>query len=78
MTEHDGAIPCTERINVQLREVMEHEETLTPRTNHRCIGQLPCPGLNIDVPAHGVGGGKVPQLLKHLQPSNISRMHNEV
>ena len=78
MTEHDGAIPCTERINVQLREVMEHEETLTPRTNHRCIGQLPCPGLNIDVPAHSVGGGEVPQLLKHLQPSNISRMHNEV
>jgi hypothetical protein len=65
MTEHDGAIPCTEKINVQLRDVMEPEETLTPRTNHCCIGQLPCPGLSIDVPARGMGGGDAPRNVRY-------------
>jgi hypothetical protein len=78
MTEHDGTIACAERINFQLRDVMKHEETLTPRTDHRCIRQLPRPGLNIDVAAHGMGGSQVPQLLKHVHPSDISRMHDEV
>jgi len=78
MNEHDGIVACAKRINVQLRDVMKHEETLTPGTNHRRIRQLPCPWLNIDVAANGMGGGEVPQLLKHVRPPDISRMHDEV
>ena len=57
---------------------MEHEEALTPGMNHRHIRQLPCPGLNIDVAAHGMGRGEVPQLLKDVQPSDISRVHDQI
>ena len=78
MTEHNGTVPCGERVNCKLRDVVQHEEMLTPRTNHCGIRQLPRPGLNIDVAAHRMGRGEVPQLLKHFSTSDVPRMDDEV
>jgi hypothetical protein len=51
---------------------------MTPRTNHCGNRQLPRPGLDIDVAAHSIGGGEIPQLLNHLSPSNIPGMDDEI
>jgi len=31
MTEHDDAVPCGDRINRQLRDIVQHEEKLMSR-----------------------------------------------
>jgi hypothetical protein len=78
MTEHDGTVACAKRIKFQLRDVMQHEDTLTPCTNYRCIRQFPRPGMNINVAAHRMSGGELPQALEHVPASNVTRVDDEI
>jgi len=41
-------------------------------------GQLPCPGLGIDVAAHGIGRRNLPKAVEYLGPAHIRGVDNEV
>ena len=75
--DHRGELDCR-WIQIELGKIVQDPEQEWPYRDGFGRGQLPCPGLGIDVAAHGIGRRNLPKAVEYLGPAHIRGVDNEV
>ena len=78
MSIHDRGVANSRRVDIKLRNVVQHMEHEPADLHIGCRRKGTCPVRLVDVPAHHEGGSKLAKRIEHVGRPDVTSVDDEI